>query len=270
MTAQLGGRRRRDAAAARREVMVATLRERGGPVSPGEFAAAAGVSVMTVHRDLEILDELGMVRREHGAVHLLPSSVYEQQRTFRLHHMVEHKRAIAARAAALVRPGEVVGVDDSTTALEVVKLLAGVTDVVVATNSRAAMQAAIDAGVKLILFGGNYDADSDAFAGLVCERDVAQVRLDAVFVSASSVRADGAWSNRAPLVAVKQRLLAAAARRYLVVDHSKIGHHALHQVAPLTAFDAVLSDSDMPAQWWHERGGRAHDDVDVVQLSRAG
>lgn len=93
------------------------LRERGGPVSPAEFAGTTGVSVMTVHRDLEILDELGMVRREHGAVHLLPPSVYEQQRAFRIQHLVEEKQGLAAGAAALVRPGDVVAIDDSTTAL---------------------------------------------------------------------------------------------------------------------------------------------------------
>ena len=41
--------------------------------------------------------------------------------------------------------------------------------------------------------------------------------------------------------------LAAADRRYLLVDHTKLGRNALHEIAPLSEFDGVVVDAAAPA-----------------------
>jgi DeoR/GlpR family transcriptional regulator of sugar metabolism len=44
-------------------------------------------------------------------------------------------------------------------------------------------------------------------------------------------------------VAVKRALMESAARRILLIDHTKFSKSGLYQLAPLTAFDLVIVDS---------------------------
>ena len=47
------------------------------------------------------------------------------------------------------------------------------------------------------------------------------------------------------MVQTKRLMMAAAARKYLLVDHGKFGRTALHFLTDLTAFDAVFTGSEL-------------------------
>ena len=66
-------------------------------------------------------------------------------------------------------------------------------------------------------------------------------------LSAAGVAGGAAWHADPQVVAVKQAMLASAEEAYLLVDHSKLGRNALHEIAPLTEFAGVVVDSDAPA-----------------------
>jgi DeoR/GlpR family transcriptional regulator of sugar metabolism len=42
-------------------------------------------------------------------------------------------------------------------------------------------------------------------------------------------------------------MLRAASKRVLLIDHGKLGKTALHQLAPLTAFDLIVVDDGVDA-----------------------
>ncbi|MHA3703885.1 DeoR/GlpR family DNA-binding transcription regulator [Jatrophihabitans sp. YIM 134969] len=243
--AAAAGRRRR-AADQRREETVTMLGERG-VMSPSELAQHFGVSVMTIHRDLNELQRRGIILKSHGGVTPQPAGTFESTLAFRESHMVEAKAAIATAAVELIGAGGSVLLDDSTTAAHLVPHLVERVPVTVATNFLPNMRplAAVD-GVSLIALGGDHDPVSDAFTGLVCLRDIEAVRVDALFVSAAGVDGGTAWHGDPQLVAVKQAMLESAERAYLLVDHSKLGRTALHEIAPLGRFTAVVTDSGAP------------------------
>lgn len=59
---------------------------------------------------------------------------------------------------------------------------------------------------------------------------------------------DGACYHQSlDTVQVKRALMDASARRVLLVDHTQLRRHALHELAPVSAFDLVVVDAGIAA-----------------------
>jgi len=242
MTEHRTGRRRTQ----RQEEMSQFVMARGSATA-ADLAAEFRVSVNTIHRDLDDLERRGMVRKFHGGVTAQPSGVFETNVAYRLRQMLPEKQQIAGHAARYVEPGMSILLDDSTTALQLIPHLAERTPLKVATNFQEAMHrlSAMD-GVGLLGLGGEYDHQHDAFLGVMCLQGIEAIRVDACFISTSAVGGGDAYHQEERVVAFKRAMLDASARRYLLLDHTKLGKVALHRLVPLTTFDRVIVDDGVP------------------------
>jgi DeoR/GlpR family transcriptional regulator of sugar metabolism len=215
-----------------------------GTMSAQELSTMFGVSVMTVHRDLDELERQGIVRKYRGGVTAQPSGVFESNVAYRRKAMREQKRVIARHAAGHVESGMSIMLDDATTTEEMIPYFADLAPLRVATNYLSAMRALSQIrGVGLMALGGDYDPLHDAFLGTTCLECIEAIRVDAVFVSTSALSGRYAYHQEDRIVAVKRKMLEAAGRRYLLMDHSKLGKVALHRLVPLAEFDLVIVDS---------------------------
>lgn len=235
-----GTGRRRPAA---RQTEIAGYILANGTVTATSLAARFGVSLMTVHRDLDELERRGVVRKHRGGVTAQPSSVFESHLTYRLAQAPRAKAAIARAARNLIEPGMAVMLDDSTSALALAHLLNDVKPLTLITNFLEVIRMARSwEGVRLIALGGEYNASHDSFLGVPCIEALAGLRVDVLFASTSKVSQGFVFHQEQEIVLVKRAMLAAAARRILLADHTKLGRLALHRLAPLTDFDTVITD----------------------------
>ncbi|MGW5361286.1 DeoR/GlpR family DNA-binding transcription regulator [Actinopolymorpha pittospori] len=215
-----------------------------GKSTAQELAPMFGVSLMTIHRDLDELAERGVVRKFRGGVTAQPSGVFESNVAYRRKSMLTQKQAIARHAARHVESGMSLILDDSTTAFALVPHLAPARPLHVGTNFLPAMRELSRVrGVGLTGFGGDYDHLHDSFLGVTCVEAVQSLRVDAVFVSTSALSGGFAYHQEERIVAVKRAMLEVAAVRYLLLDHTKLGRTALHRLVPLDAFDVVIVDA---------------------------
>lgn len=90
-----------------------------GEASVQELADRFGVSLMTVRRDLMLLEEGGRVTRTHGGAILTRPGVVAFSFQERGDRCAAEKRAIAEAAARMIKPGSTVALDSGTTTLEV-------------------------------------------------------------------------------------------------------------------------------------------------------
>ncbi|MFJ1646303.1 DeoR/GlpR family DNA-binding transcription regulator [Streptomyces sp. NPDC088258] len=229
----------------RREISDHVLAE--GSASASDLAERFGVSVMTIYRDIDELEREGVLRKFRGGVTAQPSGVFESNVAYRKTSMRREKEAIAAEAVTLIEPGMSVMIDDSTTALELARLLPGIEPLTVVTNFLEALNLlAVERGLHLMALGGDYDPLHDSFLGVPCVEAVEALRVDLCFVSVSSVSGGFAFHQEQRIVAVKRAMLKAADRSVLMIDHSKLDRTALHRLTPLSVFDLILIDDRTP------------------------
>ncbi|TDO54395.1 DeoR family transcriptional regulator [Kribbella sp. VKM Ac-2527] len=234
---------------ARRQAEIAAYVVKHGSVSANDLVEAFGVSVMTVHRDLDELERRGVVRKYRGGVTAQPTSVFESNVAYRLTTAQAEKMAIARHARTMIEPGMSVMLDDSTSALALVDLLEDITPLTVATNFLPAIAKLTGyRDVTLLALGGIYSATHDSFGGMPCAEAVEALNTDLLFCSVSAVSATHAFHQEQEIVLVKQAMLRAARTKVLLVDHVKLQRTALHRLAPLTDFDVVVVDEKTPAE----------------------
>jgi DeoR/GlpR family transcriptional regulator of sugar metabolism len=219
-----------------------------GSAQVDELADHFGVSRMTVHRDLKILEEQGIVRRVHGGVTVRPSNLVDSTILYRSRLADREKDALARAAVDLVEPGQAIILDDSTTALRVAGELVTRQPLTVITNSLTVVDKLKESrGIETICLGGHYNPRFNGFFGYVCEQSVASLRANILFMSTSTVLGATAYHQQEEVVKTKRALMEAADKRILLIDSSKFGKTALIKLAALSEFDLVMTDSGIAA-----------------------
>ncbi|MFC3180811.1 DeoR/GlpR family DNA-binding transcription regulator [Cypionkella sinensis] len=231
----------------RREEIAAYVLQQG-EARIDDLVQRFGVSRMTIHRHIDQLAQAGLLRKLHGAVSALPSGVYESLFRYRQTVASAEKSALGRAALSYIEPGQVVMIDDSSTTHALANLLPDIAPLTVITNSLASIQSLTGTeDITLIGLGGQYHPTYNAFIGHLCENALPGLRANVLICSASAAQNGTAYIQDAQVTRVKQAMMASANKRILLLNHEKFGRSALHALAPLTAFDAVLTGTALPA-----------------------
>jgi DeoR family transcriptional regulator, fructose operon transcriptional repressor len=227
----------------RRQAILAQVRERAA-VSAEELSRQFGVSVETIRRDLRRLGERGLLERVYGGATRPSGRSSEGSFTARSARHIGRKRAIAARAAALVQPEETIVIDVGTTALEVARALpAGFRGRVLTNSVPAAMELSGRRDVELLLCGGQVRAGDGACAGAHAEAFFAEFYADRAFLGSGGVHPQAGLTDYYPAeVVVRRTIIDHTAATYVLADSSKLGEIAVHRVCTLDRITAVITD----------------------------
>ncbi|MEK8174178.1 DeoR/GlpR family DNA-binding transcription regulator [Streptomyces sp. M19] len=228
----------------RRELLLKHLR-RDGVLSVQQITQIFGVSHMTVRRDIAELERQGLVFSVPGGVRI--ASHVHTEPSFQAKSLVEQaeKQAMAARAAELVQDGMTVYLDAGTTLLAMVPALTRRETLTVVTNDFTTVDQLMAAThLDVVHLGGRVDPSNRSSVGRLAATTVRQLALDIAFISTSSwdlLR--GVTTPSDSKVEVKQAAMESAGTSVLVAGSSKFGTFGKYRVAPLTAFDTVISDT---------------------------
>ncbi|MCF7817392.1 MAG: DeoR/GlpR family DNA-binding transcription regulator [Kiritimatiellales bacterium] len=233
-------------AAARIEAIKTLLCENQS-VSITHLAEQYEVSEMTIRRDLQKLEEQGEAQRTHGGA--LPSErmLFEFDFSIKRSENREAKRAIAAAASELIKPGHRIILDNGTTTLELAMILRDYRDITVVTPSLAVAAALqFSEGIETILLGGALRRGRPELTGIVTETILDMFSVDIAFQGSDGVGLDGSLYTEDPRVSqVDRRIRTRAAKTYVLADSSKIGKTALIAHGRLKDTEALITDSNL-------------------------
>ncbi len=216
-----------------------------GRVSLAERAGRLGVSEMTVRRDLDQLQQQGLVERVRGGAVAVTSPEEDGGYAARAGWQADTKDRIGRAAAALVEPGSTVLLDAGTTTVHVARHLADRAPLTVAALSLPVATSLADRpGIRLLVMGGESRPGEQSLAGPLTAAVLRQLTFDVFVMSIGAVSADAGWSEfTLEDAAVKQVGLEQARSSLVVADASKLGVRAFASVAPLSAVGRLVTDA---------------------------
>ncbi|MFE5717343.1 DeoR/GlpR family DNA-binding transcription regulator [Streptomyces erythrochromogenes] len=216
-------------------------------------AEALGVSAATIRRDLDQLAEQQLLVRTRGGA-VLHGVSYELPLRYRTSRRAAEKSRISGAVAALVTPGEVIGLTGGTTTTEVARALAGRPDLAqgspaltVVTNAlNIAGELVIRPQFKIVLTGGVARPQSYELTGPLAEQVLGQLAVDTAVLGVDGFDPQDGAGTRHEDEASVNRLLCERARRVVVAaDSSKLGVRAFARICATSAVDVLVTDTGL-------------------------
>jgi DeoR/GlpR family transcriptional regulator of sugar metabolism len=215
-----------------------------GSIRIEALAEQFGTSLMTIHRDLDALEDRGLLRKSRGIATALSSSLVESSDLYRIGQQTPAKQAIAQAALEFVEPGQSLLLDDSTTVHQMGPMLAQKRPLTVITNVLTLMnELSGSRGIQLVALGGTFHNWCSAFMGSVTTDSIRRLRADVFFMSTAAITDGMCFHQSEDAVSTKRAMLEVAGLKILLVDHTKFDRRALHAVARVDEFDHVIVDS---------------------------
>lgn len=238
----------RAVSARERRQRIAELVDEDQRVSVADLTERFGVTDASIRRDLTILEGAGRLRRIHGGAIGRAAQLANGVYATKLRARREEKVRIAAVAARLLRPGQVVLFDSGTTVAQVAAqmppALRSPNAITAVTHSLPVIE---EIGrweaPHLICLGGLYLPDYRAFVGPQTIASVRELAADVIFLGCDGLTVEGGLTTPHVLVAEVGAVAASRARRVIVVaDSSKLGRQGFTPIVPLSDVHVLITD----------------------------
>ena len=213
-----------------------------------DLAAYYRVTEETIRRDLDKLEKEGYATKTYGGAILGNSTKTDLSYTIRNKTNVEAKNQIAAIASRLIEDGDHLMLDDSSTSLYLAKKLKEKKNLTVITNSvELVMELNGVESWTILLTGGRLKPESLALVG---DQTLRQYHVDKALLSCKGLDLDAGVTDSSEFHAqTKQSMLHCAKKRILILDSSKFDKVSFINIAPLDAFDTVVTNA-VPSRAW--------------------
>ena len=233
---------------ARQRAIVAELNANAA-MRTSQLAEKLGVSAETIRRDIEELTERQMINRTYGGAtgrHVGLQPVFDERTAL----AVQERRRIADRAAALVRPKDVLMIDSgSTTTLFAQALASSSKPLTIITNSLGVVNAlGGQAGVRMILCPGDFSARERGVYGAETIAFLSRFNVDGAYIGASGVMPEGPVDAETDACWVKRTMIARANAAYLLADSSKFEKPFFETVCPWGDLTGFVVNARLPAK----------------------
>lgn len=204
-------------------------------------------SPATIRRDLNQLEKQGLIKRTYGGATLPDERSFEYPMQIRESRNLDAKEKIARAALPLIRDGQTVFMDSSSTVLRLAMKLRDFSQLNIVTNGIDICQALVDVSQKtapsVYCCCGRLRENARTLVGGAACGYISSFNADLAILSCRGLdRQAGVSEANEEERQVKQTFFKNADKRILLCDQSKFGKSYFCRVASLTDFDVIVTD----------------------------
>lgn len=235
----------------RREKILDYLRTNES-INTNELAERLHISPLTLRRDLQALDEEGIIVRYYGGAKLADSvnddiadNNHIENNDLKLKR-IKKRQSIAKYAATLINDGDTIFINSSSTALLILQYLDD-KRVNVITNNGKALHATIGPNIELVLTGGQVYERKQSLVGEFATYILSKVTADKCFLGVSGIASDSGISTTVlqETLINHEMINRCSGPIYILADSSKVGKRNNFSSGDINEISCLITDCDI-------------------------
>ncbi|GKX28177.1 putative HTH-type transcriptional regulator YulB [Vallitalea longa] len=208
------------------------------------------VTLETIRRDLEKLENEGYIKRSYGGAVLNQSTNEDLSINIREATNKEGKNLIGKKVADLIQDGDTIMMDSSTTALCVAKYLTNKNITIITNALKIPMVLAGHSNIQVISTGGTLKSTSLSFVGHWAESAVEKYYVNKTIISCKAINLEhGIMEPHQLETEVKKRMIKTSEQVILAVDSSKFDRKSFIKAYNFDEIDTMVTDNDVSDKW---------------------
>lgn len=234
-----------------RRSQIANMVKQEHAVTTSELVERFQVSLETIRRDLEGMEQQGLLRRVHGGAVPVggPQDYHNFATRSRIRQPEKHK--LALMACACIGEGDYIAIDCGTTAIELAKCIRGrFRKLTVLTYSLEVFHIlSEDENCRVILAGGHYLAGEKSFCGHLTVDMMRQVHVAKSFLTPSGIALGYGISDYVQeIIELQRTMLEIADEVCILADSAKYGVHAPLKICGVDTGYRYFTDPGLPEE----------------------
>jgi DeoR/GlpR family transcriptional regulator of sugar metabolism len=235
-------------------------------ITVAELSEIFSVSEETIRRDLKLLEDSGFIERTHGgavlAERVLSSVSSNDLKTV----FVESKRVMANLVRPLIKQGDCIFLDSSTTAYYVSDELKDFQLTVVTNSLDILTHLSKHENIKLIAIGGTFLKKRRCFVGRNALRMLQDIYFDVVLFSCRTLSLNyGITDSDEDEAEVKRVASERTKRLILLADHSKFNKASFTRICDLDRINCLITDKPLDSKWTEYLNSKKIEYFDTTQ-----
>lgn len=208
-----------------------------------QLSAQLFVAPITVRRDLEEMEKAGLLKRCHGGAAVCDYPNREVPFVLRDRENTPAKERIAQKAAQLLRHGNTVFLDASSTVAHLADYLQPEQELTIITNSIRILEKLRGKSIRCYLIGGMLLENSYALVGKIAEETVSSLYADIFFFSSQGITEDGIITDYSEAeTRLRKCMIANSRKSVFLYDHTKLGKRFLFKLCSTEELSCTVTD----------------------------
>ncbi len=239
---------------AQRQKKLVELLESNQLMSIADLSEKLNTSLMTIRRDLDYLEQKGIVKRVHGGAFLVKHDINQPSFQERLEEFSNEKLRIGKTAAELIEDGSIVFFDAGTTPLAMIEYIPQeVQFTAITTGLMTAIALCNKPNINIISVGGNIHRSSYSATNYMSIELIKKFNADIAFISTKAFYLPyGTYEAQLPLIEVKKAIVSVSNKVILLADHSKFETKSLCLSVPIDDIDMIITDNSVSEETINE------------------
>lgn len=212
-----------------------------------QIASDIHMSETTVRRDLAYLEKQHIVRRSYGFAVLLKYQNNTLPFLLRMQENRKEKIEIAKKAVKLIKTGDTIILDESSTTSLIADYLDPFMEITVFTTSLITANILAEKRIKTYCTGGLLQSDTFSFSGKYAEPLISSVYADKCFFSSSGIMENGMiCDKKEENASINKLMLEHSAEKIYLCDHTKFNRPFSYLITEASNIDYFISDITPP------------------------